>query len=80
LKTERFTAILTLLVPSVVQAVAEQLALSESEAIDKFYESHVYALLEDEQTGVWHYSPQLLSSLLVQELRTGTFTLPEEAA
>ena len=65
--------------PTVVGLIAERLSLGEVEAMEKFFASSVYAALSDEGTKVWHYSPELISSLVEEELRTGRFTFPQEA-
>ena len=65
--------------PTVVGLLAERLSLGEVEAMETFFSSSVYAALSDEGTKVWHYSPELVSSLVEEELRTGRFTFPQEA-
>ena len=47
--------------------------------MEKFFSSSVYAALSEEGTKVWHYSPELITSLVEEELRTGRFTFPQEA-
>lgn len=65
--------------PSVVDMLSERLGLSEIEAVEKYYASSVYAALSDEETKTWHFSPELICSLLEEEFKTGKFTFPEEA-
>ncbi len=65
--------------PSVVGLIAEKLGIGEVEAVKRFFTSNVYAALSDEETKMWHYSPELISSLLEEEVRTGRFTYPQEA-
>ena len=38
----------------------------------------VYALLEQEETKLWHFSPLTLFNMFDEEQKTGRFTLPEE--
>ena len=73
------TFLATVVSPSVVGLLAERLKVGEIEALRKFYLSAVYAALSDEGTKVWHFSPQLITSLVEEELRTGHFTYPQEA-
>ena len=47
---KRFEAILTLLVPQVVQLICENYPRDEVTASREFYESKVYSLLEQEHT------------------------------
>ena len=65
--------------PTVVGLLAERLSLGEVEAMETFFSSSVYVALSDEGTKVWHYSPELICSLVEEELRTGRFTFPQEA-
>ena len=65
--------------PAIVSFAAHELDLAEDEAAKRYFTSSVYAALSDESTKVWHYSPQLLGGLLVDEIKTGTVDWPEEA-
>ena len=47
---KKFEAILTLLVPQVVQLICENYPVNEIAASREFYESKVYSLLEQEDT------------------------------
>ena len=47
---KKFEAILTLLVPQVVQLICENYSVDELIASKEFYESKVYSLLEQEET------------------------------
>lgn len=76
---KKFEAILTFLVPQVVQLIHERYPLDEITASREFYESQVYALLEQEDTKLWHFSPLTLFNMFDEERRTGSFELPEEA-
>ena len=78
---KEFSAFLgIIMLPPTIQLIANELHISVADAIERFYQSRVYALLEQEKTKFWHYSPQLLCRLFIEELQTGTFTIPEEAA
>lgn len=76
---EKFSAVMGLLVPQVVYLIAEKNQQSETEASAAFYRSQLYALLEEEETKMWHLSPMMLYHLFQEEASTGTFQLPEEA-
>lgn len=65
--------------PAVVGLVAAQLSLPEKDAVRTYFSSRLYAALSDEEQKLWHYSPELLASLVVNEVQTGSFTLPQEA-
>ena len=60
------------------QLITENYLLDEVSAAKAFYESKVYALLEDEDTKVWHFSPATLFSMFDEEKKTGRFVIPEE--
>lgn len=44
--------------------IVEKRDIPENEALGLFLSSEVYSLLEDSKTGIWHYSPLMLMSLL----------------
>ena len=76
---KKFEAILTLLVPQVVQLIHENYSMDEMAASKEFYESKVYALLEQEDTKLWHFSPLTFFNMYDEENKTGNFEIPEEA-
>ena len=65
--------------PAVVGQLAESLGIDEVSAMNKYFTSSVYVAISDEGQKLWHHSPQLLASLVEEELRTGKFTYPQEA-
>ena len=75
---KKFEAILTLLVPQVINLICENHPLDEMTASREFYESKVYSLLEQEDTKLWHFSPLTLFNMFDEEKRTGDFQMPEE--
>ena len=75
---KKFEAILTLLVPQVVQLICENYSVDELIASKEFYESEVYSLLEQEDTKLWHFSPLTLFNMYDEEKKTGNFEIPEE--
>lgn len=75
---KKFEAILTLLVPQIVNLICENYPLDELAASRAFYQSKVYSLLEQEETKLWHFSPLTLFNMFDEEQRTGDFQMPEE--
>lgn len=73
-----FTAILGIIVPEVVHRIAESYSCDEVTATEEFYASKVYALLEQEETKLWHFSPLTLFNMYDEERNTGGFSFPEE--
>lgn len=49
---KKFEAILSLIIPQVINLICENYPLDEIEASREFYKSKVYALLEQEDTKV----------------------------
>lgn len=77
---EKFSMYLaTVISPEVVGLLSQKLGLGEIETMRKFFNSDVYAALSEEKTKMWHYSPQLISSLAEEEFKTGKFAYPQEA-
>ena len=75
---KKFEAILTLLVPQIINLVCENYPMDEMEASREFYESKVYSLLEQEDTKLWHFSPLTLFNMYDEEKKTGNFEIPED--
>ena len=65
--------------PAVVGVLVDDLGIDAVIAMNKYFASSAYAAISDEGQKLWHHSPQLLASLVEEELRTGKFTYPEEA-
>lgn len=75
---KKFNAVMTLLIPKIIELITNKYHLDEVAASREFYESQVYALLEQEDTKVWHLSPLSLFNMFDEEKQTGTFEIPEE--
>lgn len=73
-----FTAVLGVIVPEIVHRITENYSCDEVTATEKFYASKVYALLEQEETKMWHFSPLTLFNMYDEEQKTGDFSFPEE--
>jgi hypothetical protein len=61
--------------------VEEWMAFSNStlqDSLHKVYNSEVYAVLNREETKLWHHSPQLLLDCLIQEVTKGSPEFPDE--
>ena len=67
----QFAAIMPYISADLVGMIAEKENISENAAITKLYNSELYAILEQEDTKVWHYSTHMLYSLMKQEETTG---------
>ena len=77
MEQKKFEALLVLIVPKVVALIFENYPMDEVAASRSFYESKVYALLEQEDTKLWQLSPLTLFNLYDEERQTGNITFPE---
>jgi len=76
---EKLSALLSVLNPSIVQLIIENKKITNIEAVNLFYNSELYEMLENEASKLWHLSPLTLYELLEEELETGNINYPEEA-
>ena len=79
MEQKKLEAMLVLIVPQVISLIVENYSWDEVKASKEFYNSNVYASLEQEDTKLWHLSPLTLFNMFEEERETGTFTFPEEA-
>ena len=77
MEQKKFEALLVLIVPKVVALILENYSMDEVAASRSFYESKVYALLEQEDTKLWQLSPLTLFNMYDEERQTGNITFPE---
>ena len=76
---EKYSALLSMaIVPQVVDIIVREEHMSDVGAINVFYQSETYALLEKEETKIWHYSPLTIYHIWKTERKTGKIELPEE--
>lgn len=66
---EKFGAVMGVLVEQIVHLITENYAYDEMIASNEFYNSKVYALLEQEDTKLWHFSPLTLFNMFDEEKR-----------
>ena len=78
MNSEKFSAIMGLIVPEVVRLITENYPYDEVTASRKFYRSQVYASLEQEEIKLWHFSPLTLYNMFDEEQKNGSFIFPEE--
>lgn len=74
---DKFTAMMPYISADLIYMIVSKQGISEEDAIKKLYCSKLYAALEKEETKVWHYSTQMLYSLLEQEEQTGDIQFPD---
>ena len=79
MEKQRFSSMLFLLVPQIIQLMIEDIKIDEEKATELLYASELYAKLEDEETKLWHLSANALYEMFKEEQKTGSITYPEEA-
>lgn len=75
---EQFCIIMGILVPQIISLIIENYGYDEIVAANEFYGSNLYAILEQEDTKLWHFSPLTLFNMFDEEKKTGSFEFPEE--
>jgi hypothetical protein len=77
---DQFSALLAVIVPSIIEQIIKNSNVDEMDAIAGFYRSRLYQELSDEESKLWHYSPMTLYTMYQDELLTGSYRYPEEAS
>ena len=75
----KFSALLSVIVPPVVELIATRKGIPETAATESFYRSTVYARLSDESSKLWHYSAETLYAMYDDEVSGRMIEFPEEA-
>ena len=75
---EKLSALLSVINPVIIQMIMKNKDITNIEATKLFYDSDVYAMLENEASKLWHLSPLTLYELFEEELETGNINYPEE--
>ena len=60
---KEFQAVLQIIVSRLAQMIAEEMNVSDKEALSRLYTSTLYEKLEKEETKVWHLSVPTLMCL-----------------
>lgn len=76
---KKYNAFIALtLLPQIVLVIADKEGIDEITALNEFYHSKVYEILEDEETKVWNYSPLTIYLMWKSEKETGKIDYPED--
>jgi hypothetical protein len=75
---EHFAFMLSSIAGHVVYEISKRHGIPELDASRLLYNSHIYRLLENEKTKVWHFSPMTLCQMLDDEIIDNDISLPEE--
>ena len=76
--SEKFCAVIALIVPEIIHLIVENYPYDEVRATEEFYRSQVYTLLEQEETKLWHFSPLTIFRMFDEQKKNGSFVIPEE--
>ena len=76
---DQFSAMLAIIVPTVIEQITKNSNVDDAKVISQFYQSKLYQELSDESSKLWHYSPMTLYTMYQDELLTGSYDYPEEA-
>ena len=71
-----FNAVLMAMSMALVNKIVAETSQGEDEAINRLYSSALYAILEREETKVWHYSVPMLYEIYQLENATGKLVFP----
>lgn len=75
---EKFASMLgIIIVPQIIDIIIQNEKIKEEDALNAFYQSKTYNLLENEESKLWHLSPLAIYSIYKQEKETGELVLPE---
>ena len=75
----QFSALLTVIVPPIIEKIRENSNLDDEQAVALFYQSRLYEELAEESSKLCHYSPMTLYTMFQDEMLTGQYDYPEEA-
>jgi len=75
--SREFDGILPVIVSGLAQKITAAESLDEETVLSKLYASNLYALLEQEDTGVWQFSVPYLYEKYKEESETGQIIFPD---
>jgi hypothetical protein len=77
MEKSKFDAAFPIICSALVEQIIVKLDLSDKEAVTNLYSSHLYEMLEQEETKVWQYSTEKLFELFFEERNSGKITFPQ---
>ena len=75
--SNKFDAVYPIICSVLVEKIAKELNLCDKDAITELYSSHLYEILEQENTKLWQYSTEKLYELFLEERNSGNISLPQ---
>ena len=74
---EQFCGIMPLISSDLIAMISKEEHICLEEAMKRLYMSELYAMLEQEETRVWHYSTHMLYFLFKNEQEKGVLEFPD---
>ena len=79
MSANQFSALLTVIIPQLIEKVSQGQNIDELTALKQVYQSQFLADLSDESTKLWHYGPVTLASLYEMDRAGQAWNYPEAA-
>jgi hypothetical protein len=73
----KFDAVFPIICSALAEKIAAELNLSDKDSVTELYSSHLYEMLEQEETKLWQYSTEKLFDLFGEERNSGKITFPQ---
>ena len=73
----KFDAVYPIISAALVEKITVELKLSDKDAVSELYSSHLYEIMELENTKFWQYSTEKLFELFLEERNSGKITFPQ---
>jgi hypothetical protein len=77
MEKNKFDAVFPIICSALVKQIIVKLDLSDKEGVTNLYSSHLYEMLEQEETKGWQYSTEKLFELFLEERNSGKITFPQ---
>lgn len=73
---DKFTVLMAVITADIISKIMEKYGYDENKAMELFYKSKLYSVLEREETKVWYYSSEMILELFDREMK-GNLEFPE---
>jgi hypothetical protein len=73
----KFNVVFPIICSALVEKIVSELNITDKDAIVGLYSSHLYELLEREETKVWQYSTEKLFEMFSEEINSGKINFPQ---
>jgi hypothetical protein len=73
----KFDAVFPIISAALVEMIMAELNLSDKEAVIELYSSHLYEMLEQEETKIWQYSTEKLFEMFLEQRISGKISFPQ---